>query len=118
MKIAIIDDDEWVVRTLKLVAERAGHEVLGIIIWGKKEYNEAPAKVIQFNPDKIFIDHHLSLQEYTGETFAVMLNVAKDKLVGISSDYQQRYCSKRMVDKLNIKTSDEVKCRFLSLIVE
>ncbi len=98
MKIAIIDDDQWVVavfwRSLKTT-----HEVLPVEIFDLTRGEDPDQKcgivaraVREFSPDFILLDHDLSIMD--GEELAMALGYSRDKLIGISGSYPQEYCGK------------------------
>lgn len=110
MKITIIEDSIWDVKTFKRILESAGHEVLGIFVsrflpdTGEKGViTEAVQENIvlavkEFGPDKILLDHSLGMK-YTGETLAKEFGLDKAKLIGTSTTYEQNYCDQHFLGK-------------------
>ncbi len=124
MKIVIIEDSVAEMDLMRKALDKAGHNVLAILVRGKSLAPEIE-KVVEannllkivtlvadFGPDKIFLDHSLCMKDFDGEILS--LGWDREKLWGTSGSFSQEYCAHHVWGKDRILHSP----RFCAALVE
>jgi len=102
MRVAIVDDVEWMVERMSDLARQAGHTVLGVHIGIERNNDdgllhildlyEAAKQINVFGPDIIILDHQIKSDDENGRFLAKIGSFPKERCVGSSSTPQFEYC--------------------------